>query len=63
MARLVLTVPRGKAVILSGGIRVSNVDGPPVRLSFEAPRSVTILREEVIAKNRTIDAKLLDARD
>lgn len=50
---LVLTRKENQRIIIDGGrivVRVVEIDGSRVRLGFDAPRDVTILREEVDAK-------------
>ncbi len=49
---LILNRRVGEAVLIEGGVRVVvlAVDGGGVRLGIEAPASVGILREEVVAR-------------
>ena len=47
---LVLTRKRGEAIVIGDDtvvIRVLDVSGDAVRIGIEAPRSVTVLREEI----------------
>jgi carbon storage regulator len=49
---LVLTRRVGETLVIDGGIRVTvlAVNGAKVRLGFEAPPSVTVLRGEVLER-------------
>jgi carbon storage regulator len=49
---LVLTRRVGEALVIDGGIRVTvlAINGTKVRLGFEAPPSVTVLRGEVLER-------------
>ena len=49
---LVLTRRVGETLVINGGIRVTvlAVNGGKVRLGFEAPPSVTVLRGEVLER-------------
>lgn len=51
---LVLTRKPGEAVVINGDIiiKVVEVRGNHVRLAFEAPRAVRIMRSELVDKDR-----------
>jgi carbon storage regulator len=55
---LVLTRRVGETLVINGGIRVTvlAVNGGKVRLGFEAPPSVTVLREEVLQREAALRA-------
>jgi carbon storage regulator CsrA len=57
---LVLTRRAGEAVIVTNGteeltIRVKQIRGKQVHMTFEAPKSMKILREEVIDRGDASD--------
>jgi carbon storage regulator len=51
---LVLSRRPGQAIVIDGGIRVTvvSIQGEKVRLGIEAPRSIHVDREEVLARRR-----------
>jgi carbon storage regulator len=51
---LVLTRKAGEAVLVGDSIRVTveRIDGGAVRLGFTAPKSIPVLREEVMGRQR-----------
>jgi carbon storage regulator len=55
---LVLTRRVGETLVINGGIRVTvlAINGSKVRLGFEAPPSVTVLRGEVLEREAALRA-------
>ncbi len=49
---LTLTVGRGRSVIIGGNIKITvvGVEGQNVRIGFEAPREIPIIRENAVNK-------------
>jgi len=57
---LVLSRKLNESILIDGGIKVTvvKIDGNKVRLAFEAPPEVTILREELHAVKQEFDLPL-----
>ena len=61
---LVLTRTVGEEIVIAGNIRVrvSEVKGGRIKLAIEAPREVTVRRQEVPAINQTADIEFAAVR-
>lgn len=55
---LVLSRKQGQTVVIDGRIRVTvqNIRGNVVRIGFEAPREVSILREELEVRRNNVSS-------
>jgi carbon storage regulator len=55
---LILTRNVGESIVIDGGIKITvgTIQGNQVRVMIDAPRDVTILREELVGRPRKSSA-------